>query len=151
MRRRTCIHTAGFVRVLVAFYFPDSAHNTCSVRLLPRLPAGIRISLKMRGGLTHRIVLVRQPVGRRYWGRRDGKSSTKVPGATATQKRGTHPTLAGCENAISRSPRNPSFVGDLPMAQFYLLPPGHSTLAFGCLCRVRPWRFGNRWFARTIH
>ena len=36
-------------------------------------------------------------------------------------------------------------------SQFYPPPPGHSTSAVACLCRVRPWRFGNRWFARTIH
>ena len=52
---------------------------------MPRLPADIRISLKKRGGRTHRIELVRQPVGRRYWVRRDGKYSTKVPEATASQ------------------------------------------------------------------
>jgi hypothetical protein len=33
----------------------------------------------------HRIELVRQPVERRYWVRRDGKYSTKVPEATASQ------------------------------------------------------------------
>jgi len=49
------------------------------------LPADIRISLKKRGGPTHRIELVRQPAGRRYWVRRDGKYSQKVPEATATQ------------------------------------------------------------------
>ncbi len=52
---------------------------------MPRLPADIRISLKKRGGPTHRIELVRQPAGQRYWVRRDGKYSTKVPEATATQ------------------------------------------------------------------
>jgi len=46
---------------------------------VPRPPADIRISLKKRAGPTHRIELVRQPVGRRYWIRRDGKYSTKVP------------------------------------------------------------------------
>jgi hypothetical protein len=29
---------------------------------MPRLPADIRISLKKRGGPTHRIELIRQPV-----------------------------------------------------------------------------------------
>jgi hypothetical protein len=43
---------------------------------MPRLTADIRISLKKRGGATHRIELVRQPVGKR---------STKVPEATASQ------------------------------------------------------------------
>ncbi len=52
---------------------------------MPRLPADIRISLKTRGGRTHRIELIRQPTGRRYWIRRDGKYSTKVPDATPTQ------------------------------------------------------------------
>ena len=52
---------------------------------MPRLPADIRISLKERGGPTHRIELVRQPVGKRYWIRRDGKDSAKVPEATATR------------------------------------------------------------------
>ena len=52
---------------------------------MPSLPADIRISLKKQGGPTHRIELIRQPVGQRYWIRRDGKYSTKVPEATATQ------------------------------------------------------------------
>ncbi len=52
---------------------------------MPRLPAGIRISLRKRGGPTHRIELIRQPVGRRYWVRRDGTYSTKVPEATSSQ------------------------------------------------------------------
>jgi hypothetical protein len=50
-----------------------------------QIRADIRISLKRRGGRTHRIELARQPVGRRYWVRRDGKYSTKMPEATATQ------------------------------------------------------------------
>jgi hypothetical protein len=50
---------------------------------MPRLPADIRISLKKRGGPTHRIV--RQPVGKPYWMRRDGKHSTKLPEATVSQ------------------------------------------------------------------
>jgi hypothetical protein len=52
---------------------------------MPRLPADIRISLKKRGGRTHRIELIRQPLGKRYWIRRDGKDSTKLPEATASQ------------------------------------------------------------------
>lgn len=52
---------------------------------MPKLPADIRISLKKRGGHTRRIELVRQRVGRRCWVRREGKYSTKVPQATATQ------------------------------------------------------------------
>ena len=52
---------------------------------MPRLPADIRISLKKRRGRTHRIELIRQPLGKRYWIRRDGKDSTKLPDATASQ------------------------------------------------------------------
>ena len=52
---------------------------------MPRLRADIRISLKKRGGPTHRIELIRQPVGKRYWIRRDGKDSAKLPEATASQ------------------------------------------------------------------
>jgi len=52
---------------------------------MPRLPAEIRISLKKRGGPTHRIELIRQPIGKRYWIRGDGKDSTKLPEATASQ------------------------------------------------------------------
>ena len=52
---------------------------------MPRLSAEIRISLKKRGGPTHRIELIRQPVGKRYWIRRDGKDSIKLPEATASQ------------------------------------------------------------------
>lgn len=52
---------------------------------MPRLAADIRISLKVRGGTTHRIELIRQPVGRRFWIRRHGKASTTMPEATATE------------------------------------------------------------------
>lgn len=52
---------------------------------MPRLRADIRISLKKRGGPSHRIELIRQPVGKRYGIRRDGKDSTKLPEATASQ------------------------------------------------------------------
>ena len=52
---------------------------------MPRLRADIRISLKKRGGPTHRIELIRQPVGKRYWIRRDGKDSAKLPEVTASQ------------------------------------------------------------------
>ena len=52
---------------------------------MPRLRADIRISLKKRGGPTHRIELIRQLVGKRYWIRRDGKDSAKLPEATASQ------------------------------------------------------------------
>ena len=40
---------------------------------MPRLAAEIRISLKKRGGKTHRIELIRQPSVRRFWARPDGK------------------------------------------------------------------------------
>jgi hypothetical protein len=40
--------------------------------------------LKKRGGPTHRIELVRQLIGL-FWFRKDGKYSTKVPEATASQ------------------------------------------------------------------
>jgi len=36
-------------------------------------------------GSTHGIEFVRQAVGRRYWVHQDGKYSTEVPEATATQ------------------------------------------------------------------
>jgi len=54
-------------------------------RTCPQISADIRISLKKRGGPTYRIELVRQPVGKRYWIRRNGRHSTKVPEATASQ------------------------------------------------------------------
>ena len=52
---------------------------------MPRLPADFRISLKRRGGKTTRVELVRQTFGQRFWVRRDGKRSEKVPEATASQ------------------------------------------------------------------
>jgi hypothetical protein len=52
---------------------------------MPRLPADFLISLKRRGEKTVRIELVKQVIGDRCWVRRDGKSSRKVPEATATQ------------------------------------------------------------------
>jgi len=52
---------------------------------MPRLPADIRISLKRRGGKTCRIELVRNPFKQRFWVRRDGKQSAKMPEATATE------------------------------------------------------------------
>jgi hypothetical protein len=52
---------------------------------MPRLPADFRISLKKRGGPTHRIELVRQAGGQRFWVRRNGKRSMKLPQGTATQ------------------------------------------------------------------
>ena len=41
--------------------------------------------LEKRGGPTHRIELIPQTGGKRYWIRRNGKPSTKVPEATASQ------------------------------------------------------------------
>lgn len=52
---------------------------------MPRLPADVRISLKKRGGPTHRIELVQQPVGKRYWIRRDRQDSAELPVATVSQ------------------------------------------------------------------
>jgi len=52
---------------------------------VPRLPADFRISLKRRGGKTHRIELVRNPFNQRFWIRRNGKQSLKLPEATATE------------------------------------------------------------------
>ena len=52
---------------------------------MPRLTADIRISLKKRRRPTHRIELVRQPVAKRYWIRRNGEHSSKVPEASASQ------------------------------------------------------------------
>jgi len=52
---------------------------------MPRLPADFRISLKKRGGRTTRVELVRQTIGQRFWVRRDGKRSVRVPEATASQ------------------------------------------------------------------
>jgi hypothetical protein len=52
---------------------------------VPRLPADFRISLKRRGGKTHRIELVRNPFNQRLWARRNGKQSLKLPEATATE------------------------------------------------------------------
>ena len=47
--------------------------------------ADMRISLKRRGGKTYRIELIRQPFRRRFWIRRDGRKSKKMPEATATE------------------------------------------------------------------
>lgn len=46
---------------------------------MPRKPADLRISIKRRGGKTHRIELIRQPFGQRFWVRRDGKISETLP------------------------------------------------------------------------
>ena len=52
---------------------------------MPRIPADLRISLKRRGGKTHRIELIRNPFSPRFWVRVDGKNATKLPEATATE------------------------------------------------------------------
>ena len=52
---------------------------------MPRKPADLRISIKRRGGKTHRIELIRQDFGERFWVRRDGKLSESLPEATASQ------------------------------------------------------------------
>ncbi len=52
---------------------------------MPRLPADFRISLKRRGSKTHRIELVRNRFNQRFWVRRNGKQSAKLPEATATE------------------------------------------------------------------
>ena len=85
MSHITCIYTAEFAPVLDELYHPGPTYRIWRVKFVPRLPADIRISLKKRDGPTYRIELVQQPVGRRNWGRRDGKYSTGVPDATASQ------------------------------------------------------------------
>ena len=53
---------------------------------MPRMPADFRISLKKRGGPTHRIELVRQSTGRaRFVVRKDGRISEELPEASATE------------------------------------------------------------------
>ena len=52
---------------------------------MPRTRANIRISLKARGGPTHRIELVRIPFTKRFRIRRNGSKSTKLPVDTATE------------------------------------------------------------------
>jgi hypothetical protein len=49
------------------------------------MPATLRISLKKRGGKTHRIELIRNPFFQRFWVRVDGKNAKKLPEATATE------------------------------------------------------------------
>ena len=52
---------------------------------MSRPPASIRISLKVRGGPTHRIELVKIPFNKRFRIRRDGRTSAKLPEGTATE------------------------------------------------------------------
>ena len=64
----------------------DSATGTRGwVRIMPRLPADVRISLKKRGQRTFKIELIRQRLGQRFWVRRDGKRSQRVPETSATE------------------------------------------------------------------
>lgn len=55
------------------------------IKILPRRPADLRISIKRRGGGTYRIELIRQPFGQRFWVRRDGKVFETPPEATASE------------------------------------------------------------------
>ncbi len=52
---------------------------------MPRLPADIRISLKRRGAKTYQVELIQIPMTRRFRVRRDGRESTRMPEATASQ------------------------------------------------------------------
>ncbi len=52
---------------------------------MSRPSASIRISLKERGGPTHRIELVKIPFTKRFRIRRNGTKSAKLPEATATE------------------------------------------------------------------
>ena len=52
---------------------------------MPRLRADIRISVKIQGKPTRKLELIRHPFGARYWVRLDGKASTRLPDATATE------------------------------------------------------------------
>ena len=53
---------------------------------MARLQADIRISLKRRRGKTYRIELIRHPLRpHRFWVRRDGTRSKKLPDTTATE------------------------------------------------------------------
>jgi len=100
--KKTCRDTAVAVRPAATNHAPRTESErplACgqvhchASRSDERLAAGTRttqsedscISLKKQGGPTHRIELVRQPVGKRFWIRRDGKPSSKVPEATASQ------------------------------------------------------------------
>ena len=60
-------------------------HDDGRVKIMPRKPADLRISLKRRGGKTYRIELIRQSLSRRFTVRRNGKISETMPEATASQ------------------------------------------------------------------
>ena len=71
--------------MLAVLYRPHWIYKIRGSKIVPRLKADGRISLKERGRKTVRIELVRQLGGRKFWVRRDGKDSVKVPEATATE------------------------------------------------------------------
>lgn len=50
---------------------------------MPRLKSDVRISIKLKGKLI-KLELIKQPVGKKFWLRVDGKNSTRLPEATAT-------------------------------------------------------------------
>lgn len=52
---------------------------------MPRKPADFRISLKKRGGTTHRIELIRQLGRNGFMVRKDGRISEELPEASATE------------------------------------------------------------------
>jgi hypothetical protein len=52
---------------------------------MPRVEADVCITLKRRGMKAQGIELIRLPVGRRFRVRTDGKLSSKLPEATATE------------------------------------------------------------------
>jgi hypothetical protein len=80
----------------------------------PRLPAEFRISLKRRGGKTHRIELVRNPFNQRFWVR--SKQSTKLPEATATEIADQiRRWLVGTTELSDQGLRGLDFLPDLPI------------------------------------
>ena len=50
---------------------------------MPRLKSSVRISIKLKGKLI-KLELIKQPFGKKFWLRVDGKNSEKLPEATAT-------------------------------------------------------------------
>ena len=58
---------------------------------MSRPPAGIRISLKERGGPTYRIELLKISFTRRFGIRRNGTKSVKLPEGTNGGRRGNPP------------------------------------------------------------
>ncbi len=76
----TSVYPTLFSSRIDVLYHREITCNTRRVKFVPRLPAVIRISLKKRGGKTYRIELIRQPTGRRFWIRKDGKYRTRYIG-----------------------------------------------------------------------